>query len=130
MAFVALSYEPHWIFLMLGIISARFLSIFTNSFLLKSYAKTHNHIEETQVVLTKKEIVKQMKPIMMMGILGWISGFADRYIIAGALNVIQTGYYSVSTGLVGRPYNVISGALTVYFKREGILHGRYNSKTN
>jgi O-antigen/teichoic acid export membrane protein len=111
----AIWYEPNWEYLLLGILMARFLSLFSNSFFLK---RTFNNLEigihEQKTSFTKKEIFYQMKPIMLMGILGWLSGFADRYIVAGTIGVTGTGYYSVASGVVGKPYNVTTAALTAY----------------
>jgi O-antigen/teichoic acid export membrane protein len=116
MIFLALLYEPHWVFLILGMISARFFAIFTNSLLLKKTVKNLPVFENEDIEIGGKEIYKRAQPIMLMGILGWITAYADRYIIAGTLNIIQTGYYSVASGLVGKPYNVVTSAYTAYFK--------------
>jgi O-antigen/teichoic acid export membrane protein len=114
--FITLSYKPHWTSLIVGIILARYLAIFTNSLLLKKSVDRIKTMDNVEISVTKKEIFKHMQSVMVMGVLGWISGFADRYIIAGMLNVKQTGYYSVAMGLVGRPYNIVTGAYTAYFK--------------
>lgn len=117
MTSIALWYEPNWTYLLLGILVARYMSLLTNSFFLKiAFRKLENNTQEDKTFITKKEVLKQMKPIMFMGILGWISGFADRYLVAGTIGVEGTGYYSVATGLVGRPYNVSSAALTAHYR--------------
>jgi O-antigen/teichoic acid export membrane protein len=114
--FLALLYEPHWVFLILGMLSARFLSILMNSWLLTKPIKNLPKLADNNIQIAKKDVYKHIQPIMLMGILGWITGYADRYIIAGVLSIVQTGYYSIATGLVGKPYIVLGSAYTAYFK--------------
>jgi O-antigen/teichoic acid export membrane protein len=60
-----------------------------------------------------------------MGILGWISAFADRFIIAFSIGVVTSGSYSVASGLVSRPYNVLTATFTTHFRPDF-----YNSINN
>jgi O-antigen/teichoic acid export membrane protein len=63
-----------------------------------------------------RDFLKRMAPFTGMGMLGWTAGFADRYVVAAATGLSAAGIYSVSCGLVARPYNVVSAALTSHFK--------------
>ncbi len=114
--FLALYFKPNWVFLLVGILTSRYFSLVTNSLFLRSSFDLSENLNEKNIVLDKKEVLKQIQPVMLMGIIGWLSGFADRYIIAGSIGVSGAGYYSLATGLVGRPYNVTTSALTVHFR--------------
>ena len=115
--FIFLRYDPNWVFLILGILVSRFISLISNSLLLKNIFKGQDISNiNLQNFHTKKEVFQQMRPIMYMGILGWLSAFADRYVIAGSIGLAGSGVYSLATGLVGRPYTVSSAALTAHFR--------------
>ncbi len=118
MTFCLLSYTPNWIFLILGILAARFIALFTNDYLLKtSWVKEEQPTLDNKSNLIKRdEIFRHMKPIMLMGGIGWVSSFADRFIIAAMLNIRDTGYYSIATGLVNKPYTIASDSFTAYFR--------------
>jgi O-antigen/teichoic acid export membrane protein len=68
-------------------------------------------------------------PVAMMGPLGWVSTYLDRYILGAVLGASTTGVYVAVTGLVARPYGLITSVLTnffrpLYFQPDVIRDGR------
>lgn len=55
-------------------------------------------------------------PISLMGPLGWISTYLDRYILAALLGTVATGTYAAATGMVARPYALTTSVLSNYFR--------------
>ena len=46
-------------------------------------------------------------PLLWAPLVGWISGLADRYVVAGLLGVAQAGVYAAAYGLASRPMLMI-----------------------
>lgn len=46
-------------------------------------------------------------PLLWAPLVGWISGLADRYVVAGMLGVAQAGVYAAAYGLASRPMLMI-----------------------
>lgn len=116
MTYYFLLMKPYWVSLLIGIVAARYISIFTNSYLLKLGINEIQEYSKYEIEYSKEDVIKHIRPIMLMGVLGWIGSFADRYIIGGALSVRDIGYYSITTGLVNRPYSITTSAFTAYFR--------------
>tara|TARA_Y200000002_G_scaffold299988_1_gene254963 strand:+ start:3488 stop:4726 length:1239 start_codon:yes stop_codon:yes gene_type:complete len=105
-----------WYNLLIGILVARYLSLISNFYLIdKIYLKQIKSLTLVNL-LSVKDFIAYMLPISSMGILGWITAFADRFIVAGSIGLADAGVYSLATGLTGRPYNVTTSALTVHFR--------------
>lgn len=115
---IALLYQPDWMHLLIGVLSARFISLTVNKFFLeRRFGKFDYKLTKLDLPFSgKEEVIKQIKPIMLMGVLGWISSFADRYIIAGTVGIASSGYYSIANGLVGKPYDVTTAAFTAHYR--------------
>lgn len=54
--------------------------------------------------------------VAAMGPLGWASNYIDRYIIGAFLGARSTGLYAAISGLVSRPYLLLTSVLTQYFQ--------------
>jgi O-antigen/teichoic acid export membrane protein len=63
-----------------------------------------------------KEIMKYSIPIAYMGPLGWLSNYIDRYILGIMLNYSSAGIYSATSGIVGKPYSLVTNLFSNYFK--------------
>lgn len=50
-------------------------------------------------------------PLTWLPVLGWLTGLADRYIVAGLLGLAQAGVYAAAYGLASRPL-ILVGAIT------------------
>jgi len=51
-----------------------------------------------------------------MGILGWVTGVGDRYLIGGLLGVDKVGIYAAIYGLVSRPFLMLGSAVELTFR--------------
>lgn len=67
-------------------------------------------------VLTAREITYGSLPFALMGILGWCTAHLDRFVVASSIGTADAGHYAVASSLVGRPYSVLTSALTVKYK--------------
>ncbi|WP_411846130.1 polysaccharide biosynthesis C-terminal domain-containing protein [Roseibacillus persicicus] len=71
-------------------------------------------VDETTISLAS--YFSHSRPIAVMGIIGWCTNFLDRYIVGITLGYEKAGVYSMVSGLVARPYNVLGSGLSVRFK--------------
>ncbi len=55
-------------------------------------------------------------PVSAMAPIGWVGAYFDRYAIGMTCGLAGAGVYSAVSGLVGRPYNVVTSVLTNYFR--------------
>lgn len=115
---IILIYLKHWSFVLLGMVISKIIVTHLNILFLYKYI---NNVVNSATIQFNflEEVIKYFKyyrSISFMGILGWIASFADRFIIAFSLGVITSGYYSVASGLISRPYNVLSATFTVHFR--------------
>ncbi len=64
----------------------------------------------------KKRIWQYTLPLIPLGLFGWLSGMADRYIIAGFLDVSDLGIYVAIYGLASRPVLMFGGIVSTTFR--------------
>lgn len=115
---VLLIFFKGWEYVLLGVLISKLIMTHTSLFILKSFL-IENLSNLTIQINIKKELIdyfKYYKSIGVMGIIGWISAFADRFIIASSLGVVASGYYSIASGLVSRPYNILTATFTVHYR--------------
>lgn len=77
------------------------------------------HLRRPTQPLSREEVrpaIRHGLPVAIMGPLGWVSTFLDRYLLAALLGTAATGTYSATTSLIARPYSVLSAVLTNYFR--------------
>jgi O-antigen/teichoic acid export membrane protein len=55
-------------------------------------------------------------PLMPLGVVGWISGQADRYLIGGMIGVEQAGIYAALYGIVARPFLMVGATLESWMR--------------
>jgi len=116
---VLLLYQnTHWIYILFALLLSKIITTAFNFLFLKndfeSFSNKNIRLDKNYLI----PYMQYMKSISLMGILGWISAFADRFIIASSLGVVNSGYYSIASGLVARPYNVLTATFTAYFRPE------------
>ena len=58
----------------------------------------------------RQEIKSYAKPLFPLSIVGWIASVSDRYIVAGLIGMADAGLYSVTYGLISRPFLVAHNA--------------------
>ena len=77
------------------------------------------HFRGLDLKYAKGELLPALQygaPIAIMGPLGWLSSYLDRYILGAILGGASTGVYVATTGLVSRPYALTSSVLSTYFR--------------
>lgn len=80
---------------------------------------TPRHVRRFSISHARAEWLEALAygiPISLMGPLGWISTYVDRYIIAALLGTVATGTYAAATGMVARPYALTTSVLSNYFR--------------
>lgn len=102
----------------IGFLAGYVLSrLISTSFFIVALSPTH--LRMVDLDQTHEEIRSALTygiPVAFMGPLGWISTYLDRYILGGLLGVAATGVYVAVTGLVGRPYAMVTAVLSNYFR--------------
>ncbi len=63
------------------------------------------------------EITRYGMPLAFLGLVGWLSGQADRYIIGGLLGLSSAGQYAAIYGLVGRPFLMAGGSIELVLRQ-------------
>lgn len=59
------------------------------------------------------KFVKYGMPLIPLGVLGWISGMADRYMIGSLLSAENVGLYGAAYGLASRPMLMLSSVAEI-----------------
>jgi O-antigen/teichoic acid export membrane protein len=65
----------------------------------------------------KAQSIRYAKPLVPLGVLGWLSGQADRYIIGGLLGLASAGQYGAIYGLVSRPFLTAGNSVELIFRQ-------------
>ncbi len=55
-------------------------------------------------------------PIALAAPLGWAAGYADRYIIAGTVGLVEAGILAALVGVVVRPFTIVGSGLTTLYR--------------
>lgn len=63
---------------------------------------------ETADADLSRKFASYAAPLVPLGVLGWLSGMADRYMIAGLLSPQSVGMYAAAYGLASRPLLMLS----------------------
>lgn len=61
------------------------------------------NMEATELELMSKRFWHYSWPLLPLGLVGWLSGVGDRYIIGGILGVADVGLYAAVYGLASKP---------------------------
>ena len=51
------------------------------------------------------------RPLLPVGIVGWLGMTSDRYLVAGLIGIHEAGIYSALSGLLSRPFLVLQGVV-------------------
>lgn len=86
---------------------------FTKTIRLESAGGRHDQSAAPEI---RARIVRYMIPLVPIGILAWINGLGDRYLIAGLLTLGDAGLYAASYGLVSRPFLTLGSALDILLR--------------
>ena len=78
--------------------------------------------DASSVLQFRKKLVRYLVPLLPLGIIGWTTGLADRYLIAGLLDVASAGIYAAVYGVVSRPMLMASAVVEmavrpIYYER-------------
>ena len=104
-----------WVAIFVAVVTARLVSFI---FLQKMILRRVKELQIGDACVKANDFISHAWPISMSGFIGWGAGFMDRFIIASISGYAVTGYYSVVSGLVNRPYGVASSGLSVSFRPE------------
>ena len=69
--------------------------------------------EKVELEKTSSRIWKYTLPLLPLGIFGWMSGMADRYLIAGFMTAADVGIYVAAYGLASRPVLMMAGIIEI-----------------
>jgi O-antigen/teichoic acid export membrane protein len=61
-------------------------------------------------------LMRYTLPLMPLGVIGWISGQADRYLIGGIIGVEEAGIYAALYGIASRPFLMAAGTLESWLR--------------
>lgn len=50
-------------------------------------------------------------PLIPLGVLGWVSGVGDRYVLGGSLGLQEAGLYAAAYGLASQPFLMMAGVV-------------------
>lgn len=98
--------------------------------------KKHKYIDEKKaekidmeniIKPSKKEILWYVLPFSLMGIIGWLGVYLDRYVLSIISDISGIATYIACVSLMLRPYNILSAILTNYF-RPKLFKARQESK--
>lgn len=74
---------------------------------------------------------RYMLPLLPLGVFGWLSGMADRYIINGIMTAADVGLYVAAYGLASRPVLMFGGILEITFRpvyQQAVIAGDDNTQ--
>ena len=136
-AFVWL-YGAHAWTVLSGYLAASTLNFFLFGCAPLIHAKCNRKTETTLAPHLIDTVRKYSRPLMPLGLVGWVSSLSDRYLIAGIIGVQQAGVYAAIYGLISRPFLMVQSTLEltlrpVYFqaaaagdrRREWRLYSRW-----
>ena len=66
--------------------------------------------------LLSDQLISYALPLLPLGLIGWISGQADRYMIGGMIGIEQAGLYAALYGIVSRPFLMASAILELWMR--------------
>jgi O-antigen/teichoic acid export membrane protein len=78
-----------------------------------------NHFKHINFKISKIDYIesyKYGKPISIMGPIGWLTNYLDRYLLGIFLGPQVVGTYVAATSVVNRPYGLATNVLTNYFR--------------
>ena len=62
------------------------------------------------------DLWKYSLPLMPLGVIGWMAGQADRFVIGGVIGLQEAGLYAAMYGIVSRPFLMASGAVESWLR--------------
>ncbi|HLZ34366.1 MAG TPA: lipopolysaccharide biosynthesis protein [Nitrospira sp.] len=63
-----------------------------------------------------KALMRYSMPLMPLGIIGWLTGQADRYLLGAMIGVQEAGLYAALYGIVSRPFLMAGGILEAWVR--------------
>jgi O-antigen/teichoic acid export membrane protein len=63
-----------------------------------------------------KALMRYSLPLLPLGVIGWLTGQADRYILGGMIGVEEAGLYAALYGVVSRPFLMAGGMLEAWMR--------------
>jgi O-antigen/teichoic acid export membrane protein len=131
-AFV-LAFGSHAWAVLFGYFSASIINFFLFGFVSLVRTMRRRHMEITLSPEILSSVRKYCRPLMPIGLVGWVNALSDRYLIAAILGMHQAGMYAAIYGLISRPFMIIQGTLEltlrpVYFQSVAKCDSRSESE--
>jgi O-antigen/teichoic acid export membrane protein len=63
-----------------------------------------------------KSLMRYSLPLLPLGVIGWLTGQADRFILGGMIGVEEAGLYAALYGVVSRPFLMAGGMLEAWMR--------------
>ncbi|WP_454724281.1 MULTISPECIES: lipopolysaccharide biosynthesis protein [Cupriavidus] len=73
-------------------------------------------VDRTILSACRAEAVRYGLPFSAMAVIGWLSSYADRYILNFAAAPATVGVYAAAAGTIGRPFAISGAILSNYFR--------------
>lgn len=64
----------------------------------------------------KERLEQYSLPLVPLGLIGWVTGVGDRYMLAGMLGIEAAGVYAAIYGLISRPFLLLGNAVELTFR--------------
>ena len=96
-----------------AVASAILTLLFKPWFIASPMVVEHSQQHEEQLA---NNLLHYSLPLMPLGVIGWISGQADRFIIGIFVGVQEAGLYAAAAGIVSRPFLMAGGAAEAWLR--------------
>lgn len=63
-----------------------------------------------------KSLMRYALPLLPLGVIGWLTGQADRYLLGGMIGLEEAGLYAALYGIASRPFLMAGGMLEAWIR--------------
>lgn len=95
--------------------SARVASLATGPVIGVGITNSGARFQESEETLSKS-LMRYSLPLLPLGVIGWLTGQADRYILGGMIGVEEAGLYAALYGIASRPFLMAGGMLEAWIR--------------
>jgi O-antigen/teichoic acid export membrane protein len=78
--------------------------------------RLEGHSDSSKRQEIERALLDYSRPLMPLGLVGWICSQADRYLICGLLTVEDAGLYAAVYGIVSRPFLMAGGTFESWIR--------------
>lgn len=99
-----------------GYIAASLATLVAYYALAKPEGVSEPKVNPSEIPGLQERITVYCMPLIPLGVIGWVSGLGDRYLIGGMLGLENVGIYSAVYGLISRPFLLLGNAVELIFR--------------